>query len=62
MDVEEFVKVLKARVYVMYTLPFTLCEVPDLGMNKIRVAGWAWAWRSRRFFLCLGEDCKVFGR
>ena len=43
MDVEEFVNVLKARVYVMYTLPFTLCEVPDLGMNKIRVAGWVWA-------------------
>jgi hypothetical protein len=38
-DVEEFVKALKARVYGMYTLPFTICQVYDLDMNKIRVAG-----------------------
>ena len=60
MDVEEFVKALKTRVYVMYALPFTICEVCDLGMNEIRVAGWVWAWRSRRLFLCLGVDYKVF--
>ena len=60
MDVEECVKALKARVHIMYALPLTICEVYDLGMNKIGVAGGVWAWGSHRVFLCLGEDCKVF--
>jgi hypothetical protein len=45
----------------MYNLPFTICEVFDLGINKIGASGRVWAWRSLSLFLCLGEILIFFG-
>ncbi len=61
MYVEEFVKPLKARVYIVYALSFTICEACDLDVNKNRVARGVWVRRGRRLHLGFCEESKGFG-
>jgi hypothetical protein len=60
-DIEEFVKPLKTLVYIVYALLFAICEVCDLSVNTIGVAGGVWAWRGRRLLLGLCKECEGFG-
>ena len=43
MNVNEFVKALKAGVVVVETLPFAICEVRKLGVYHFKVPGGVWA-------------------
>ncbi len=35
---------LKASVHIVYALPFAICEMCNLGINKLGESGGVWAW------------------
>jgi hypothetical protein len=60
-DVEELVEVLKACVYIMYTLPIAICEIFDLRVHHARVSRGVWTCKGCLLLLGFGECFEGFG-